>query len=359
MENLSGLGRLAKQAFIAWLVLFLIAICVFVYVIFVQGELFNTTSTPLALTFLAAFGLGTLSFLFSIFFYTLNEQIKGNKKVNWLLAILKTVIILPIFPLYFIIKTVYSYKRNKPAFLDSRHALIVGTLAIVLPFWLLGYLLLYMGTTRIAGLRYYVSTIDTGDSMSPTIPKGNLFKLYPYKNIAYSLNSDFAYQFQHGDIVSFSNQTTKDLIRKNGLSDYNFVKRIIALPNDTIEFRGGVVFLNGEPLDEPYTLTPNSTYSYDAEFQGEVYGNFLKECQPLTIPDKKMFVLADNREHGDDSRYIGLVDFEDVEAYLPLKDQKEGYYEGVNLIQHSQNWRAENTTITEDIVFQANESCSR
>lgn len=358
MEDRSTkLGRFAKTSLLAWIGFFILAVIIFIYVIIIRKELFNETSSILALTFIASFGLGTLSFLLSIFFYTLSQQLLSKENKNLFLALLKTAIIIPFFPLYFIFKTAISYKARKPVLLDVRHALLVGTIFVILPFWGLGYLLLFMGSTRVMGLRYYVTNLGAGgESMSPTLPKDSLFRLYPYKNVLYQINPSYAYKFQHGDIVSFSNQTTKDLIRKHGLNDYNFVKRIIALPGDTIEFRGGFVFLNNQPLDEPYTLTPNSTFSYKSEFEGQTYGNFLLECKPLAIPVSKMFVLADNREHGDDSRFIGLLDFKDIEAYLSLKDQKEGYYEGSNFIKHSEKWR-NSDNIDKAVLEKANVTC--
>ncbi len=216
---------------------------------------------------------------------------------------------------------------------------------------------LYWASGRILGLRYYMASGMSIDTMSPTLQKDIQFRLYPYKNILYKLSPSYAYKLQHGDIISFSNEATKQLLAIQGLSPTNFVGRVIALPNDTIEIKGGIVFLNGKPLDESYILTPNTTHVSKIQFKGKVYGDFLSECKLLKIPSNKLFVLVDNRENGDDSRVVGLVDLNDIDAYLPLKVQKEGYAEGSNFIKYSDSWRQPNTTLTQDAVKNASVVC--
>jgi signal peptidase I len=90
-----------------------------------------------------------------------------------------------------------------------------------------------------------------------------------------------------GDIVVFKrppseadDPTIKDLI-----------KRVIGLPGDTIEERGGEVFINGQELKEPY-LPPGTVTS----------------MLPLqTVPAGRYFVMGDNRTNSKDSRYIGTI----------------------------------------------------
>ena len=94
---------------------------------------------------------------------------------------------------------------------------------------------------------------------------------------------------QRGDIIVFhSVLTTADGAEKL------LVKRIIALPGDTISITGGVVYVNGEPQDEPYTK--------------DGYTN--TEMDEITIPEGKLFCMGDNRQNSRDSRdqLIGLVD---------------------------------------------------
>jgi len=90
------------------------------------------------------------------------------------------------------------------------------------------------------------------------------------------------------------------------------VKRVIAIEGDTIELRGGIVYLNGNPLKEPYTAKPRSTFGQ----------SFLKECKKVTVPKKHIFVMGDNRKGSGDSREIGFIEISAVSHILPLKDQK-------------------------------------
>ena len=98
---------------------------------------------------------------------------------------------------------------------------------------------------------------------------------------------------QRGDIIVFhSVLTTADGAEKL------LVKRIIALPGDTIYITGGVVYVNGEPQDEPYTK--------------DGYTN--TEMEEILIPEGKLFCMGDNRQNSRDSRdpLIGFVDEDDV-----------------------------------------------
>ena len=72
----------------------------------------------------------------------------------------------------------------------------------------------------------------------------------------------------------------------------NFVKRLVAVPGDTIEVRSNVVYINGVALDEPY-LTPSRN---DDGFS----------MDPMTLTDDQYFVMGDNRDNSHDSRnYYG------------------------------------------------------
>ena len=84
----------------------------------------------------------------------------------------------------------------------------------------------------------------------------------------------------------------------------DFIKRVIGLPGETIELRRKIVHVNGQPLDEPYVhfLTPasselNELTSLDVR---ERYG-------PVTVPPGHVFVMGDNRDNSQDSRYWGFL----------------------------------------------------
>ena len=127
---------------------------------------------------------------------------------------------------------------------------------------------------------FFARLIDViGPSMYPTLEDGDKV-----------LVSNLFYTAKQGDIVIF---------RKDAYKDEPLVKRIIAVEGQTvdIDFDMGIVYVDGEAIEETYIaeLTTGERYDFDG---------------PVTVPKNCVFVLGDNRRHSTDSRYsvIGMID---------------------------------------------------
>src|SRR3954466_12928935 len=112
--------------------------------------------------------------------------------------------------------------------------------------------------------------------------------------------------------------------------DRDFIKRVIGLPGETIELKNKKVHVNGHPLDEPYIhfLTPPST-----DYQEVTSSDVRERFGPVTVPPNQYFVMGDNRDNSQDSRYWGFLPRENVKGkalliYWSYQAEREDYQEG-------------------------------
>jgi signal peptidase I len=88
--------------------------------------------------------------------------------------------------------------------------------------------------------------------------------------------------------------------------DRDFIKRVIGLPGETVEVREKKVYVNGKPLDEPFVhfLEPISDTS---QFREVTSFDVRERYGPVTVPANQYFVMGDNRDNSQDSRYWGFL----------------------------------------------------
>ncbi len=137
-------------------------------------------------------------------------------------------------------------------------------------------------------IRYFIVELYLvdGPSMRPTL-----------QNAERLVVNKFIYRFrapERGEILVF--RYPRDPSR-------DFIKRVIAIPGDTIEIKDGRVFVNQQLMNEPYILS-------------KTRGDY-----PLsTVPEGHIFVMGDNRNNSEDSRFadVGFVPYDLIKGKAVL-----------------------------------------
>lgn len=145
---------------------------------------------------------------------------------------------------------------------------------------------------------FYCNTRVVGNSMSPFLKENDwiIVEKQAYKN----KNPQF------GEIV---------VLRKTDVTNENIIKRVIGLPNDTLEIKSGVVYINGKALEKDFSPIEKS-----------------ENMAPIKVPNDSYFVMGDNRPFSNDSRkwknpfvkkneILGKAIFRYFPGYLNLRQQ--------------------------------------
>ena len=126
----------------------------------------------------------------------------------------------------------------------------------------------------------------SGESMNPT-----------FQNKEYILTNLISLRFEdpkRGDVIVF--KAPQD-------QEKDFIKRVMGTGGDIVYLKDGFVFVNGKKVDESKYL-PSDVRTYG--------GSFLKEDQPVTVPEGSFLVMGDNRPFSSDSREWGFLEKKDV-----------------------------------------------
>lgn len=159
-----------------------------------------------------------------------------------------------------------------------------------------------------AVIRYFLFApiVVDGLSMMPTLHNQDRMIV---NKLAYVVGTPHRY-----DIIVFHAPEGKD-----------YIKRVIGLPGDLIEYKNDTLYVNGKAVPEPYL----DQYKKQLTDGGPLTQSFnLKEVTGRdTVPPGQLFVMGDNRRFSKDSRHIGTIPLSKVVGktsiiYWPLKDAK-------------------------------------
>ena len=118
-------------------------------------------------------------------------------------------------------------------------------------------------------------------------------------------------KLKHGDVVvvRFPDRFTQATLRLGAPIDISlsnhtlFVKRLVGLPGDVIAVQGGHLYLNDQPVDEPYV---------DADkFGGRDFARY-------TLKEDEYFVMGDNRANSNDSRSVGPLSYDMIVGHAKM-----------------------------------------
>ncbi len=151
-------------------------------------------------------------------------------------------------------------------------------------------LLIAFGLAAIIRVFLFTPIVVDGESMMPTLENGDRMIV---NKIGYTIGKPDRF-----DIVVFHAPEQKD-----------YIKRVIGLPGDEVEYRDDVLYINGKAFEEPYL----------DQYKAEVADSPLTEdftleekIQRTTVPEGHVFVLGDNRRKSKDSRHIGAVAIDEI-----------------------------------------------
>lgn len=125
-----------------------------------------------------------------------------------------------------------------------------------------------------------------GDSMAPTLSNNDIVVINKF---IYKISSP-----ERNDIVVFKPNGNEKL--------HYYIKRVVGLPGETVQIKDGSIYINGEELIESYDFEAISEPGIAAE--------------PVTLDVDEYFVLGDNRNNSEDSRFaeIGNVKIDDIDG---------------------------------------------
>jgi signal peptidase I len=182
-------------------------------------------------------------------------------------------------------------KKNKSVFREYTEAILIALLlALFIRTFIIQAFKIPSGsmeTTLLIGDHILVSKFSYGMHVPNEIP---FIRKRLFKDIIF-----FQSPPERGDIIVF--KFPKDETR-------DFIKRVIGLPGDTLELRRQKVFINGKPYEDPFARHIKEP-GPDPLVPRDKFG-------PVRVPEGHVFVMGDNRENSEDSRFWGFLNVDKI-----------------------------------------------
>jgi signal peptidase I len=155
--------------------------------------------------------------------------------------------------------------------------------------------------------------VPTG-SMKPTIQEGD-------RVVVNKLAYDLKVPFTTINIVKWGNPERGDIVVLfSPVDGTRLVKRVVAAPGDQVEMRDNQLFVNGRLAKQsPIAIESSEDYGAAHVMDEDLYGRnhkvmltpeipAVRSFGPITVPEGNYFVLGDNRDNSNDSRFIGFIE---------------------------------------------------
>lgn len=171
---------------------------------------------------------------------------------------------------------------------------------VILPLFILTLMLSTVLYVTYTFTQNYEPILVSGSSMFPTLRSDEKYIIKKTQNVKF------------GDIVSF--QSPED-------SNDFYIKRVIGVAGDKIEYKDDKLYRNGEYITEPYLEDLKNSSRAVVPLTPDFNLGTLSATQTETVPDNKIFVMGDNRIDSKDSRFFGFIDVSKVVGTLYQKNK--------------------------------------